>query len=140
MVDIFFFAQSSRAVSGEIARCPLFSIPGLSLLVSVSIHQSNQINQSKSHQQLVKLASRCFIAYFHNSAQLVTTAPSRRLSIFRHMSFTFYDIAKKRKIKLFYAINVMHIMSSTNILNSAQLVTTAPSTVVVNCKAPVIRI
>ena len=143
-VESFFCPVIKSGFRWNCALSPPLHVPGLSNLefcYQLIIHRSNQIKQSKSHQQLGKLASKCcIIAYFHNSAQLVTTAPSRRLSIFRHMSFTFYDIAKKRKIKLFYAINVMHIMSSTNILNSAQLATTAPSIVVVNCKAPVIRI
>ena len=105
-VDIFFCPVIKGGFRWNCALSPPLQLnPGLSFLefcYHFIIHQSNQINQSNSHQQLGKLASKCCnTAYFHNSAQLVTTAPSRWLSILRHMSFIFYDIAKKRKIKLF---------------------------------------
>ena len=103
-----FFAQSSRAVSGEIARCPLLSIPGLSNLefcyqLIISSVKSNQAVQKSSTawKTCVEMLYYCIFSQLRSTCDNCTVTLVVDILGICYSSYSMILLKKKRKRKLF---------------------------------------
>ena len=127
-----FFAQSSRAVSGEIARCPLLSIPGLSNLefcyqLIISSVKSNQAVQKSSTawKTCVEMLYYCIFSQLRSTCDNCTVTLVVDILGICYSSYSMILLKNEKENYFCYKCNAYHVFHV--FLNSAQLVTTAPS-------------